>query len=144
MIHKTPNGYCVSLCQVWLPGVYESERAARYASRLPDNVLRELQIQAGLAAITLKALKRARWALGKGSRKMQSTMAVMGKEGDTKTVWNKDNPDEVEAARAQFNTLKTKGYLAFKVKDDGDKGEMIKEFDPSAQKIILSPPVMGG
>lgn len=74
----------------------------------------------------------------------QSVMAVMGTNGDTKTVWNKDNPDEVAAAKAQFDSLKAKGYLAFKVKDDGDKGEMISEFDPSAQKVILAPRVQGG
>jgi len=74
----------------------------------------------------------------------QSVMAVMGKEGDTKTVWDKDKPDEVEAAKIQFDALKAKGYLAFKVDEDGEKGEVMKKFDPKAQKVILAPPVVGG
>jgi hypothetical protein len=36
------NGYLISSRGMWLPGVYESERAARYAFRFPDAVLQEL------------------------------------------------------------------------------------------------------
>ena len=65
-------------------------------------------------------------------------------EGDMKTIWDADNADEVDAAKAQFDKLKKKGYLAFKVKKDGEKGEMVNEFDPEAEKLILTPPVRGG
>lgn len=64
--------------------------------------------------------------------------------GDVKTIWSKDNDDEIEAAREQFNKLKKKGYLAFKVKKDGDKGEMVDKFEEEAEKYILTPPVRGG
>ena len=71
-------------------------------------------------------------------------LAIMDRTGDTKSMWDKNNPDEVEAARTTFDKLKKKGYLAFRVADGGKKGEVIREFDPSAESIILSPPVAGG
>lgn len=74
-----------------------------------------------------------------------SWMAEMSaKAGDVKTVWNKDNADEVGAARAQFDQLKAKGYAAFKTDRNGEKGEMIREFDPTAECIILAPQMKGG
>lgn len=71
-------------------------------------------------------------------------LAVMGPEGDLKTIWSADNQDEVDAAKKQFTDLKKKGYLAFKVKKDGEKGELINEFDAGAEKLIMTPPVRGG
>jgi len=73
-----------------------------------------------------------------------SFMAIMGSAGDTKIIWNKDNPAEVENARRTFNDLLSKSYLAFKVKDDSKEGEQIREFDPSIERMILSPQMRGG
>jgi len=44
------------------------------------------------------------------------TLSVLSTEGDIKISWDPNNPDEVEAVRAQFNTLKEKGYLFFNLK----------------------------
>jgi hypothetical protein len=72
-------------------------------------------------------------------------MSVMGREGDTKHIWNKNDPVEVEAARKQFDHFRSKKYLAFHVKGkDGDKGEQMTEFDPNAERIIFTPPMQGG
>ena len=71
-------------------------------------------------------------------------LRIMGPEGDTKVIWDSENDDEVEAAEAQFDTLIDKGFLAYKVKKDGDKGSKIKKFDSEAGKIIMSPPMQGG
>lgn len=64
--------------------------------------------------------------------------------GDTKVHWDKNNPDEVAAARASYDALKRKGYAAFKLSADGTKGEQIAEFDASAERIIMAPPMRGG
>ena len=72
------------------------------------------------------------------------TMAVMSDKGDSKTIWNKDNPAEVAAAKATYDALKEKGYLAFSVKDKGEKGSLVMEFDPNMESLIMSPPVAGG
>lgn len=71
-------------------------------------------------------------------------MAILGKEGDTKVIWDPENQDEVEAAKVQFDALKTKGFLSFSVKKDGEKGKSINKFDPDAGKIIMVPPMVGG
>lgn len=71
-------------------------------------------------------------------------MAVMGPEGDTKLIWNKESKDEVENARRTFCDLTGKGYTAYAVKKDGEKGKKIEAFDPDAEKIILVPYMVGG
>lgn len=43
-IHKTELGcYAIAAYGTWRPGVYESERTARYAFRFSDDQLRQLQ-----------------------------------------------------------------------------------------------------
>ena len=71
-------------------------------------------------------------------------LAVMGRQGDTKVIWDASNADEVAAARKTFDELRGKGFLAFSVKAMGGKGEQIFKFDPEAEKIILAPPMRGG
>lgn len=68
----------------------------------------------------------------------------LNETGDTKLIWDTDNPDEVEAAKAMFDKLKKKGYLAYAVNKKGDKGEVLTEFDPEAERIILAPQMKGG
>lgn len=75
---------------------------------------------------------------------MQCEMRVLDHTGDTRSIWDPSKPDEVEAAKATFDALRAKGYLAYSVKRDGDKGEVMREFDPQAGKVILCPPLAGG
>lgn len=79
-----------------------------------------------------------------GRTVLTGEMAILDATGDTKVIWDPHNPDEVAAAKAQFDTLKKKGFIAYTVNKKGDKGEVIREFDPNAEKIILSPPLAGG
>ena len=71
-------------------------------------------------------------------------IACLDRTGDTKTIWNPHNTDEVENARRTYNDLRAKKYLAFRVNEKGDKGEQMNEFDPTAGKIIMVPPFAGG
>lgn len=64
--------------------------------------------------------------------------------GDYKVVWDPDRPDEVDEARRAFDKFKKKGHTAFRVKKDGSKADVLKEFDPDAEAIIMAPPVAGG
>lgn len=74
-----------------------------------------------------------------------SEMAVIGQAGDTKVIWDKDNADEVAAARKTFDELVgEKKFAAFSVDARGDQGERIRRFDPEAEKIIIVPPMKGG
>lgn len=71
-------------------------------------------------------------------------LSVLGRAGDTKVIWSRDNADEVANARRTFDDLRAKGFLAFRVKDDAGKGEQIHSFDPHAERLILAPPMRGG
>ena len=75
---------------------------------------------------------------------MRNELAVMDHTGDTKYMWDKNSPDEIAVAEKTFNKLKKKGYLAYTVKRNGNKGDIIHEFDPKMEKIIMIPPVVGG
>jgi len=68
----------------------------------------------------------------------------MDHSGDTRVMWDPRNDDEVTNARASFDRLRAKGYLAYVVNEDGSKGTMITTFDPNAGKVILTPPLRGG
>ncbi len=71
-------------------------------------------------------------------------MRTMGTGGDTRVMWDAAVASEVDAARTQFNTLTSSGYMAYRVREDGKKGDQITEFDKEAGKIILVPAVSGG
>lgn len=72
---------------------------------------------------------------------------VMGKEGDTKTIWSPESPDEIEAAQEQFDRLAgPKGkYYAYRVGEEGERSTRMETFDPKAGAIIFKPrPLVGG
>jgi len=71
-------------------------------------------------------------------------LAIIDGTGDTKVLWDKNNEDEVEAAEEQFDTLIEKGFTAYSVKKDGEKGKKITKFDSDAGKIIMVPKIIGG
>lgn len=72
-------------------------------------------------------------------------MAVLGQNGDTKHIWDPEKPAEVEAAKAVFDSLRKKGYMAFHVKGkQGEQGDQMREFDPAAGRLILVPQMAGG
>lgn len=72
-------------------------------------------------------------------------MEVMDGSGDTKSIWDPTNKDEVEAAKAQYDSLTKKGYRAFQVTGKGgEKGEQMDEWDPKAGRMIMVPPMAGG
>ena len=75
---------------------------------------------------------------------MRGEMCVINETGDTKTIWDSDNPAEVAVAERTFKEFKDKGFAAFSVTKKGDKDEQIKKFDPELEKIIFVPPIVGG
>lgn len=71
-------------------------------------------------------------------------LAVMDQTGDTKIIWDSENEDEVAVAKATFDSLVKKGYAGYSVKRDGEKNEVIRQFDPTAEKLIMAPAMVGG
>jgi hypothetical protein len=66
--------------------------------------------------------------------------------GDLRAMWDKNNPDEVAAARRMFEDLVgKKKYLAFKAEGKrGSEGEQLRTFDPAAERIIFHRQNKGG
>ena len=60
---------------------------------------------------------------------------VLDETGDTTTVW--DDPKQAEKVFAKF---KQKGYGVFRMEDR----KLIKEFDPEAKGLLITPPLAGG
>jgi hypothetical protein len=73
-----------------------------------------------------------------------STLCVLDETGDSRIQWDRNNPQQIAAARARFDELKAKRYLAYKVDAKGGQGEVIQTFDPNAERIILHAPMIGG
>lgn len=71
-------------------------------------------------------------------------MNVLDETGHTRIIWDVDKGVEVDAARKLFDTLRAKNYVAYRVKDNGSEGEVIKHFDSGAEKLILHAPIVGG
>lgn len=72
-------------------------------------------------------------------------MAELNHTGDTKTIWDPDNADEVEIAKDQFDKFIKLGYAAFKAEGkEGTQGEKIKKFDKNLARIIFVKPLQGG
>jgi hypothetical protein len=42
MIYETDEGFSISSNEVWLPGIYETRAAARFAFQFPDRALQAL------------------------------------------------------------------------------------------------------
>lgn len=73
-----------------------------------------------------------------------NVLKVLDHTGDSRLEWNPRNADEVAAAHAHFDTMKAKGYLAYKVAANNEAGELLRKFDPDAREIIMSPQMVGG
>jgi hypothetical protein len=71
-------------------------------------------------------------------------LMILDSSGDTRLQWREGSADEVAAARKRFDELKRKGYAAFKVNRSGGQGEQIDGFDVTAERVILTPPLVGG
>ncbi len=74
----------------------------------------------------------------------RNEIVVLDETGDTRLIWEEGNQAEVDAAKAMYTSLKKKGYVAYSVDKKGEKGRVIDEFDPSAEKIIMAPQLQGG
>lgn len=75
---------------------------------------------------------------------MTSTLNILDRTGDTRIEWDPSVAHEVEMAREAFAKAKEKKYLAYRLDRHGNKGEVIREFDPTAARIVMSPQTVGG
>lgn len=72
------------------------------------------------------------------------TMATLDNTGDTRLQWDKVNEAEVATAREKFDEFRRRGFAAFRVNAQGVQDKQIDQFDPTAERIILVPQMVGG
>lgn len=71
-------------------------------------------------------------------RRLDSTGDTTITEWDAETITD----EEIEEAAAAFRKELDAGFFAYGVKDG--KGEVIRDFDPAADEIVLRPAIQGG
>lgn len=69
---------------------------------------------------------------------------VMDSSGHTEHAFSKEDVVSLKEAEARFNDLvKTKKYVAFEPGQNGDKGRLVREFEPDTD-VIFHPALQGG
>lgn len=79
-------------------------------------------------------------------------LATMGQNGHTVDVWAPEDTETTEHARDTFDEMvgnmergmRGQGFAAFATDEGGGSPQHIKDFDPTAEKILLTPQMMGG
>jgi hypothetical protein len=69
---------------------------------------------------------------------------VMDRSGDTRHDFDVSNVEEVNEAMERFNELICQGKFASVPSGDGHSGRSIREFDPTAEKIVFRNQFIGG
>lgn len=75
---------------------------------------------------------------------MTHKMLILNQAGHTTLEWDVAEERTVEEVEAEFNRLVVaNGMLAYTTVEKG-KGSQIKEFDPTAETIYVTPRLVGG
>lgn len=69
------------------------------------------------------------------------TMSIMNLQG-SEVKWHKLDPHSTDSAQHHFDVLRASGYAAYNLSPAGD--EVIHRFDPNAETIVFTPPLVGG
>lgn len=64
-------------------------------------------------------------------------LVEIDKTGDTRLMWDKDNPAEVKRARERFGELKAKGLMGYGDDGKGNRLEVMHTFDPDAERVTF-------
>ena len=72
-----------------------------------------------------------------------SALQVLDRNGHTEIAFDVKEQVTVDAARQEFMHKLEEGYLAYTVVD-GKADTAIREFDPEAQRIVMTPALVGG
>ncbi|MHB0978422.1 MAG: hypothetical protein ACYC1K_03435 [Minisyncoccota bacterium] len=70
-------------------------------------------------------------------------MRIQDKTGDTEMTWNPSDAASVAEVKNVFNKLLNKGHMGYKTDNSGG-GEVIRTFDPTAEEIVVTIPLVGG
>ena len=71
-------------------------------------------------------------------------MHVLGKSGDSETLWEPADPQSVKQARWRFEEYRRRGLLAFEASEAGAEAVNVRDFHPEAGEIVFTRPLIGG
>ena len=71
---------------------------------------------------------------------MRHRMIVLNREGDFSVEWDPKKQAEIERVRADFESLRKEGYVAFPFSG----GARLDFFDPDEKEVIMVPQLVGG
>jgi hypothetical protein len=69
---------------------------------------------------------------------------VQSVRGDDRHEWTPGNAIEEAEARAAFARAVNAGFLAYTMDEKTGGGQQIKDFDPNAERIVATVPLVGG
>lgn len=75
---------------------------------------------------------------------MNMQLIIMDRSGDTRQTFDTTNATELTAAEDRFKELTGSGFRAAKLSDDGSPGQLLKSFDPTAERVLFIPALQGG
>ena len=78
----------------------------------------------------------------KGRVQMKGELRVMGPGGDERVEWDTEVQETVDMAAARFAELLLNGHSGFVT--SGDQPQKLEEFDPAAERIVMTMPMAGG
>lgn len=74
---------------------------------------------------------------------MTHTMIILTRNGDDRVTWTDEDVNAQQEARALFERLMVAGSLGARM-ETPTEGTAIREFDPSAREILVTPAVVAG
>lgn len=69
---------------------------------------------------------------------------VMTRNGDDRHQFDPASVADLDAAEKRFKELTGKGFRAAALSSDGKPGEIVKTFDPTAERTLFIPSLQGG
>ncbi len=65
-------------------------------------------------------------------------MRILSQNGDDRVIWDRRDKKQVKEAMVKFLELIKKGFTAYVVGGDGQRGHKIDTFDPGLEEILMA------
>jgi hypothetical protein len=73
-----------------------------------------------------------------------SVHIVMDRSGDTRHEFDPSDTAAVARAQERFQELMARGFRAVALGESGERGELIRTFDPLVERTLFIPQLQGG
>lgn len=73
-----------------------------------------------------------------------SVQIVMDRSGDTRHEFDPADVTAVTDAEQRFSELTGRGFRAVALGKDGNRGKLLRQFDPTVEQTLFIPQLQGG